>query len=218
MLPKRSSTGAYCVKYKAANEPHACAIARDGRRCYHLLMKKTSIALFLATLAAAGVLSACSPKFDWRDYRSPDAQFTALFPGKPAVLTREIDLDGKKVSLTMTASEVDGNTFAIGSAVLDSVEQAQAALPAMQTALLKNINGTVRSEKSASAASSMAAGNHQRSSLSIEATGTQQGKPVLLVGRFVAQDKRIFQVIILGEESKLSRDTIDTFMDSVKLD
>lgn len=206
------------MKYERASERHACAIARNGRHCYHLLMKKTSLALFLATLAAASMLSACSPKFDWRDYRSPDAQFTALFPGKPSVLTREIDLDGKKVSLTMTASEVDGNTFAIGSAVLDSTEQAQAALPAMQKALLKNINGVVRSEKSASAASSTAAGSHQRSSLSIEATGTQQGKPVLLVGRFVAQDKRIFQVIILGEESKLSRDTIDTFMDSVKLD
>ncbi len=206
------------MKYKAAGARHTCAIAREWRRCYHLLMKKTSLALFLATLAAASVLSACSPKFDWRDYRSPDAQFTALFPGKPAVLTREIDLDGKKVSLTMTASEVDGNTFAIGSAVLDSAEQAQAALPAMQTALLKNINGTVRSEKSASTASSTAAGSRQRSSLSVEATGMQQGKPVLLVGRFVAQDKRIFQIIILGEESKLSRDTIDTFMDSVKLD
>ncbi|OEZ67934.1 hypothetical protein JAB5_51850 [Janthinobacterium sp. HH103] len=206
------------MKYKAARKRRTYTIARDWRRCYHLLMKKPSLALFLATLAAAGILSACSPKFDWRDYRSPDAQFTALFPGKPAVLTREIDLDGRKISLTMTASEVDGNTFAIGSALLDSAEQAQAALPAMQTALLKNINGTVRSEKSASTASSTAAGTHQRSSLSIEAKGTQQGKPVLLVGRFVAQDKRIFQIIILGEESKLSRDTIDTFMDSVKLD
>lgn len=195
-----------------------CAIARGWRRCYHLLMKKPSLAIFLAVLATACTLSACSPKFDWRDYRSPDAQFTALFPGKPAVLTREIDLDGKKVSLTMTASEADGSTFAIGSAVLDSAEQAQAALPAMQTALLKNINGTVRSEKSVSAASSSAAGTQQHSSLSIEAGGTQQGKPVLLVGRFVAQDKRIFQIVILGEESKLSRDTIDTFMYSVKLD
>ncbi|WP_226936269.1 hypothetical protein [Janthinobacterium sp. GW458P] len=181
-------------------------------------MKKTSLACILATLATASVLSACSPKFDWRDYRSPDARFTALFPSKPAVLTREIDLDGKKVSLTMTASEIDGNTFAIGNAVLDSSEQAQAALPVMKTALLKNINGVVRSEKLASAASSTAAGSHQRSSLAIEATGTQQGKPVLLVGRFVAQDKHIFQIIIVGEESKLSRETIDTFMDSVKLD
>lgn len=193
-------------------------IARGGRHCYHLLMKKTSLGTFFVTLAAAGVLSACSPKFDWRDYRSPDAQFTALFPGKPSVLTREIDLDGKKVSLTMTASEVDGSTFAIGSAILDSAEQAQAALPAMKTALLKNINGTVRSEKMATVASSTQAGTRERSALSMEATGTQQGKPVLLVGRFVAQDKHIVQIIILGEESKLSRETIDTFIDSVKLD
>ena len=181
-------------------------------------MKKTSFAALLSTLAAASVLSACSPKFDWRDYRSPDAQFTALFPGKPSVLTREIDLDGKKVKLTMTASEVDGSTFAIGSATLDSAEQAQAALPAMKTALVNNINGKVRSEKTASAASSNAAGTRQRSTLSIEATGTQQGKPVLLVGRFVAHDKHIAQIIILGEENKLSRETIDTFMESVKLD
>ncbi|MEM8518106.1 hypothetical protein RCH05_002660 [Janthinobacterium sp. CAN_S7] len=206
------------MKYKASAESHKCAIARGWRHCYHLLMKKTSLAILLAALATACTLCACSPKFDWRDYRSPDAQFTALFPGKPAVLTRTVDLDGKKISLTMTASEVDGSTFAIGSAVLDSAEQAQAALPAMQTALLKNINGTVRSEKSVSAASSNAAVTHQRSSLSIEANGTQQGKPVLLVGRFVAQDKHLFQIIILGEERKLSRDTIDTFMDSVKLD
>lgn len=181
-------------------------------------MKKTSLAILLTALAAVVVLSACSPKFDWRDYRSPDAQFTALFPGKPSVLTRDIDLDGKKISLTITASEVDGSTFAIGSATLDSAEQAQAALPAMQAALLKNIDGKVRSEKTASAASSSPAGTRQRSTLSVEATGTQQGKPVLLVGRFVAQDKHIAQIIILGEESKLSRETIDTFIDSVKLD
>ena len=181
-------------------------------------MKKTSFTAIASVLATATILAACSPKFDWREYRSPDAHFTALFPGKPAVLTREIDLDGKKVSLTMTASEVDGNTFAIGSAELGSAEQAQAALPAMKQALLNNIKGTVRSEKSATAASSNAAGTHQKSSVSIEATGTQNGQPALLVGRFVAQDKRIFQVVILGQESKLSRENIDTFMDSVKFE
>lgn len=181
-------------------------------------MKKTPFAPTISVLATAFLLSACSPEFDWRDYRSPDARFTALFPGKPAVLTRDIDLDGRKVSLTMTASEVDDTTFAIGSAVLASAEQAQAALPVMQTALLNNIKGTVRSEKSTAAASSTPAGTHQKTSVSIEATGTRNGQPVLLVGRFVAQDKRIVQIVILGQESKLSRENIDTFMDSVKLE
>lgn len=181
-------------------------------------MKKTSFAAIASMLASAAILAACSPKFDWREYRSPDTHFTALFPGKPAVLTREIDLDGKKVNLTMTASEVDGNTFAIGNAELASAELAQAALPAMKQALLNNIKGTVRSEKSSATASSTPAGTRQRSSVSIEATGTQHGQPALLVGRFVAQDKRIYQVIILGQESKLSRENIDTFMDSVKIE
>lgn len=181
-------------------------------------MKKTSFSAIASVLATAALLAACSPKFDWREYRSPDARFSALFPGKPAVLTREIDLDGKKISLTMTASEIDGNTFAIGSAELDSAEQAQAALPAMKQALLNNIQGTLRSEKSAMAASSNASGTHRKSTLSIEATGTQHGQPALLVGRFVAQDRRIFQIIILGQEKKLSRENIDTFMDSAKVD
>lgn len=181
-------------------------------------MKKTSFAAIASVLATAAILGACSPKFDWREYRSPDAQFTALFPGKPAVLTRDIDLDGKKISLTMTASEVDGTTFAIGSAELASAQQAQAALPAMKQALLNNIKGTVRSEKSASAASSDAAGSHQKSSLDIEATGMQNGQPALLVGRFVAHDKRIFQIIVLGQEKNLSRENLDTFMESAKVD
>lgn len=181
-------------------------------------MKKTSRTAIACLLASAAILAACSPRFDWREYRSPDAHFTALFPGKPAVLTREIDLDGKKVNLTMTASEVDGNTFAIGNAELASAEQAQAALPAMKQALLNNIKGTVRSEKSATAASSNAAGTHQKTSLAIEATGTQNGQPALLVGRFVAQDRRIYQIIILGQEKKLSRENIDTFMDSAKIE
>ena len=43
-------------------------------------------------------------------------------------------------------------------------------------------------------------------------------QPVLLVGRFVALDKRIFQIVIVGQESKLSRENIETFMDSVKLE
>lgn len=180
-------------------------------------MKKTSTATLIAMLITTSVLSACSPKFDWRDYHSPDGQFSALFPGKPTSLTREIDLAGNKVSLTMTASEAEGNTFAVGNALMPTQAQAQAALPAMKTALLKNINGTVRSEKSVSTASSTADGTHQRSSLSIEATGSQQGKPTVLIARFIAQDQRIFQVVIVGDEKKLPRVAIDTFMDSVKL-
>jgi len=179
-------------------------------------MKKSSAAF--CTLALAVLLSACSPALDWRDYRSPDAPFTALFPGKPSVLTREINLDGQKVQLTMTASEAEGNTFAIGTAVMANAALAQAALPAMQAALLRNINGQVSKETASSASHISSTGSHLQTSLEMAATGSRNGQPVQLSARFVARDTRIFQIVIVGDASKLSRENIDTFMDGVKLE
>lgn len=169
-------------------------------------MKKTSAAVSI--LALAIMLAACSPAFDWREYRSPDAPFTALFPGKPAVLTRQIDLAGQKIALTMTASEAEGSTFAIGTAVMANPGLAQAALPAMQAALLRNINGQITKETSA----------NRDSGLGVEATGSRNGQQVQLIGRFAARGTRIFQIVIVGDASKLSREHIDTFMDGVKID
>jgi hypothetical protein len=180
-------------------------------------MLKKSLPTILGTLLAASVFSACSPKFDWRDYRNADAPYTALFPGKPASFTREVDLDGVKTSMTMTAAEVDGTTFAIGTAEMADAAKAQAALIAMKTAMLRNIGGTVKSEQSAAAASSGAAGASQQSSIELEAVGVQNGTPMLLVGRFVARDKRIYQIIVLGKEKQVVRDSVDTFMSAVKL-
>ena len=71
---------------------------------------------FLCALAAALALAACSPTYNWRDYTSPDARYRVTFPAKPSSATRTIDLDGLQVSMTMTAAEVEGATFAVGAA------------------------------------------------------------------------------------------------------
>jgi hypothetical protein len=93
----------------------------------------------LSLLLATALLGACSPKYNWRDYASPDAPYRVMFPAKPASVTRSIDLDGKQVSMTMTAADIDGATFAVGAAEAPDEAQAQAALPAMMQALLRNI-------------------------------------------------------------------------------
>lgn len=174
-------------------------------------MRTFSLPLVLAVLAAAGVFSACSPTFDWRDYHSADAPYSALFPGKPSTHTRTIDLDGLQVSMTMTASDVDGNTFAVGSATLPDAAKAPAALAAMKTALIKNIGATVKDQTTAATAPV------SDTALDIEVRGTQNGKPVWLVGRFLAQDKRIYQIIVVAKEKPVSRENIDMFMGSFKL-
>ena len=104
-------------------------------------------------MLAASLLSACNSSTNWRDYSSPDAPFRVMFPDKPAVHKRSIDIGGMKVEMTMTAVDVDGTMFAVGSAEAPDAAKAQAALGAMKTALVRNIGATVTKEKSSAAAS-----------------------------------------------------------------
>lgn len=167
-------------------------------------MKKFTLALLMAA-----ALSACSPQYDWRDYRANDAPYAVLFPAKPASQTRTVKLGELDVSMTMTAAEVDGVVFAVGSAQLADAARAPAALEAMKTALVNNIAATVtKSAASASGAQTM---------LDIEAKGSRNGEPMLLIGRFIAKDKRIYQVIVMGREKSIVRDTVETWFASFKL-
>ena len=167
-------------------------------------MKKISLALLMAA-----ALSACSPQYDWRDYRSNDAPYAVLFPGKPASQTRAIKLDTLDVNMTMTAAEVDGVVFAVGSAQLADAARTPAALDAMKTALVKNIGATVT--KSASSATA------GQTVLDVEAKGSQNGQSMVLIGRFIAKDTRIYQVIVMGREKNIVQDTVETWFSSFKL-
>ena len=90
-------------------------------------------------LLASALLAGCNPAYNWRDHTSEDGRFKVLFPAKPATLTRMVDLGGLQVEMTMTAAKVDNTTFAVGTAVAPDAARAQAALPAMRLALLRNI-------------------------------------------------------------------------------
>jgi hypothetical protein len=179
-------------------------------------MRKNSFLATALLLISASLLSGCSPKYNWRDYSSPDAPYRVMFPTKPASHTRSVELDGMKVNMTMTASEVDGVMFAVGSAEAPDAAHAQAALSAMKTALVRNIGATVTSEKSAMAATGGAAGK-QSSTIDIEAAGTLNGAPTRLLGHFEARDKRFYQVIVMGKASSIQPEQTEQFLTSFKL-
>jgi hypothetical protein len=165
-------------------------------------MKRLSLALLLMA-----TLCACNPQYNWRDYRSNDAPYAVLFPGKPATQTRSIKLDQLELSMTMTAAEVDGVIFAVGSAQVPDAAQGPAAVEAMKTALVNNIGATVTSRKTSAAGA-----------LEVEASGSQNGEAMRLIGRFIAKDNRIYQVIVMGRTKNIVQDTADTYLSSFKLD
>lgn len=174
--------------------------------CYHLPMRKFSITL-MALLVAA-----CSPTYNWRDYTSPDAAYKVQFPAKPASYTRPVQIDGMKVDMTMTAAEVEDTMFAVGTAEAPDPQHAQAALAAMQTALVRNIGGTVTKETATAAASS----SGSSAARNVEATGTHNGTPMRLVGHFEARDKRIYQVIVMGKAKSVAPEQVEQFLTSFK--
>ncbi len=175
-------------------------------------MPKHPLFLFRATGLAIGLLAlaACSPKFDWREVRGDDASFSVMLPAKPARLSREIDLGGTRVNMTMTAAEVDGITFAVGSATLPDAAAATKALSSMKAALVRNINGTIEREASAAPGAPPV--------IELEALGATQpagGQPARrMIARLVAKETRVYQVLVVGPADKIPRDQVDTFLTS----
>lgn len=167
----------------------------------------------LATTAATALLLlGCTPHFDWREVRGSNAPFSVLLPAKPVTLSRPVNLNGIQVTMTMTAAEVDGVAFAVGSAELADAASAAAALEAMQAAMLKNIGGSVRRQTSSGAGSNR--------SIDLEAIGApaRGTAPPLLVARFVARERRVYQAVVLGPEPAVAREAVETFLTSFKPD
>lgn len=161
-------------------------------------------------IAAIVLLSACSPKYNWREAHGGTVQFTVLLPAKPATFSRQIDLNGLPVTMTMTAAEIDGVTFAVGAAELPDAERASKALDSMQTALVNNIGGKL---KEAHIAGKQA--NVDRL-LDIAADGVARGQPLLLQARLIAKGNRIYQVLIVGNAKDISAENAETFFTSFK--
>lgn len=166
---------------------------------------------FLSAIAVAGslLLAACNPTYNWRDYSSPDAPYRVMFPAKPATHTRSVDLNGMRVDMTMTAAEVEGATFAVGTGTAPDPARAQAALGDMRTALLRNLGAQAEPASTPGAAAQAGA--------DLDVTGTANGQPIKLRAHFAAQGNRFYQVIVMGREKTVPVEQADQFISSFKL-
>jgi len=108
--------------------------------------------------------------------------------------------------MTMTATKIDDTVFAVGSAKLADAGQAAAALKAMKTALVKNINGSVKSEKTSA------------NGIDLEAVGTVSSgsQAKVLFAHLQNKEQYIYQVIVIGSQKTVTPENVETFMSSFK--
>lgn len=159
----------------------------------------------ILSLSLAWLLAACSPEYNWRVYHSPDAPYSTMFPDKPATHTRDVDLPGVRLALTMTAAEVNGVVFAVATGEAADPVQASAAVEAMKTAMVSNISGKVTAEK-----------RLPGPAVDIEASGVRNGQPMRLAGHFEARGRRVYQVIVLGPQRHVGDEQVEQFLSAFK--
>lgn len=161
------------------------------------------------------MVSACSPKFNWRQVQGNDAPFSVLLPAKASTFSRAIDLDGIKLNMTMTATEIDQVVFAVGSAKLNDPSQATLAIQAMKTALIRNINGSVKSD-TAHAVLSPPKDNVNKIDFQAVGSAGNTGQSKALFAHLEAKGQYIYQVIVMGPQKAVSKENVDTFIQSFK--
>ena len=185
-------------------------------------MLRTSL---IALAAVVGVLAACKPSLDWRETKSADGKFAAVFPGKPAVSTREIAFGTGRITMTMTSAGKGPTLFGVGVAKLPpdavaSAEAVEATVARFRDALLVN-SGTMLFSADGALPLSADARASARGAVSLRArrhpaTDAKQPGIVQLAAQFFVVDDRLYQVAALGDADLAAAD-LETFFTSFKL-
>ncbi|MEP6608506.1 MAG: hypothetical protein ABJA83_07475 [Burkholderiaceae bacterium] len=173
-------------------------------------------------LICASLAAACSPTFNWREFRSPEG-YAVMLPGRPQTVVRDVSLPTAAVPMSMTSTGIGPTLFAVGSAHLPPALSSDAGvrlstLGSWRDALVRNVNGSV--VKLSPVRLTVPAGDSRRvlAAEAIEAVGSDsERRAVRLAARLFIVDDRLFQVVVLGGEGTLSPEILETFFTSFRL-
>lgn len=169
--------------------------------------------LFCAAAIALAALSGCSPAMNWRVISNSDFAYSATFPDKPVVASRDLNLAGLKVPLTLQAAVVEGAYFAVGVVELkgDLVSKGNE----LNGALIQALANNVKVEK-ADVEQKPWAG--LRTVDWVSANGTlPDGSKARALGRFFQHHNRLYEVILVGPDHKVDNATATQFFSGFKL-
>lgn len=91
-------------------------------------------------LLSAALLCACSPALDWRQMTPAELGVLALFPCRPASLTRQVLVLQQRSPMVMHACSAGGNTFAVSGVAMGDVRDVTPAIGFLRDAATRNIS------------------------------------------------------------------------------
>lgn len=176
----------------------------------------SSVLRFSAVLlAAAALLSACSPALDWRDVRPKDVNILLTYPCKPDQIAQDVVLADQKIKMSMTGCVADKMTFALAHAHLPNPALAAKALAQLHQAAVDNVRGKVTAS-SAAALKNATPGLPDSLDLKIDGQ-TPDGKPVRERVLLFSQGSDVYQVTAFAPTDVYKDEAAQTFAESVNL-
>lgn len=180
---------------------------------------------FALAVCAATLLVACSPEYDWRRVQPADGGFAAMLPARPASMTRQVALEGLAVEMSLHGARIDETSYTVGVLRLPDNTPAtrDKVLAALRQSMVANIAGTESASSAVPVRVDDGAGQRrgEASALQVQARGTMRKQPAVLSARLVAQEDRIWQVMVLAPESAARRagheESVALFLDGFVL-
>lgn len=78
-------------------------------------------------LVLSGLLSGCSPQYDWRMVSVDDGRVRAMLPAKPQTAERDLNFEGHALTFILTSASVDEVLFTVGYVDLPDALRTDAA-------------------------------------------------------------------------------------------
>lgn len=186
-------------------------------------MKHGIILIRLWMLRLIGVLgiivftSGCTPTYDWREVRSEEGGWVAIFPEKPVEVTRTITLPGlaDPLRLTLRSGRIGETMFAVGWTDA-ATEPVRAAL---ETAMLNNLQAVASSiqrkkitHRSQPMVETVAEGLIKTDRIAPAVKATLWMRSLVRQGTA----PRVIEIVAIGPTSALSEETARQFIESLK--
>jgi len=166
-------------------------------------------------------LAACSARYEWRELRAPD--YVINLPGRWQTVTRDIDLAGVKVAMSMTSTGIGPSVFAVGVARLPAAAVADAAardatFAYFRDVLVRNLGGKLVSEVAIDLPRvDRAAATGVGRAIVVSGRAGAKGVPARLAARLFIVDDRFYQVVAIAAEGEVPPEELETFFTSFRL-
>lgn len=153
------------------------------------------------------ILTACSPRFNWRELDVADGHVRAAFPDRVYTETRQVSLGGHTLAFSLSSAQVGAAVFAIGYAPWpESLAQDPAARRALAQALQRSLYANLN----VPAPDDLAAFGDD-----IEVHGQSAQGPGWLLARVWADDSMLIEAVAAGSIESLPAERAREFLRSV---